>query len=111
MNSDQNIVDLKNGLSSEEIQSRLKKYGYNEVIEKVINPIKKFFKKFWGITPWMLEFTIILEFFLGKYFEAYVILGLLVFNAIIGFIQEEKAGSAIALLKQKLNIKARVKRN
>lgn len=111
MNSDQNIVDLKNGLSSEEIQSRLKKYGYNEVIEKVINPIKKFFKKFWGITPWMLEFTIILEFFLGKSFEAYVILGLLVFNAIIGFFQEEKASSAITLLKQKLNIKARVKRN
>ena len=111
MNSDQSIVDLKNGLNSVEIQNRLRIYGYNQVTEKTISPIKKFFKKFWGITPWMLEFTIILEFLLAKNLEAFVILGLLVFNAIIGFIQEEKANSAIGLLKQKLSIKARVKRN
>ena len=59
----------------------------------------------------MLEITIALEWALGKYFEMYVVMGLLVFNAILGFLQEERANSALELLKEKLKINARVKRN
>ena len=59
----------------------------------------------------MLEVTIALEWLLDKYFEAYIIVGLLVFNAILGFFQEEKANTALELLKEKLKINARVKRD
>ncbi|MGB9622979.1 MAG: HAD-IC family P-type ATPase, partial [Candidatus Bathyarchaeia archaeon] len=114
MNSpDRNLdacTDAVNGLSVEEAEKRLSEYGYNEVPEKKLNPVLKFAKKFWGLTSWMLELTVVMEWVFGKYLEAYVITALLVFNAIVSFIQEEKAGSAVDLLRQKLAVKARVKR-
>ncbi len=59
----------------------------------------------------MLEVTMVLTWFLGKHVEFYLILGLLLFNAMLGFIQEERANAALELLKQKLSINARVKRD
>lgn len=102
---------FENGLTTTEARERLIQYGYNEIVEEKTSPVVRFIRKFWGITPWMLEVTIALEWLLGKYFEAYIIVGLLVFNAILGFFQEEKANSALELLKQKLKINARVKRD
>ena len=104
-------TDLENGLALEEVQRRLDRYGFNEITEKKPNRVLSFVRKFWGITPWMLELTMGLEWFLGKHLEAYVVGGLLVFNAILGFVQEEKANAALDLLKQKLKINARAKRN
>ncbi len=103
-------MDWENGLDPEEVQKRLREYGYNEILEKGVNPALQLIRKFWGLTPWMLEITIALEWSLGKYFEMYVILGLLVFNAVLGFVQEERANSALELLREKLKINARVKR-
>jgi len=104
-------TNLENGLSTEEVQKRLGEYGYNEVPERRVSPVARFLKKFWGITPWMLEVTVALTWFLGKYLEMYVIAALLLFNGVLGFIQEEKANSAVTLLKQRLKVNARVKRN
>lgn len=59
----------------------------------------------------MLEATIVLEWATGKYLEMYIVLGLLLFNATLGFFQEERANSALELLKQRLRINARTKRN
>ena len=103
--------DLERGLTSEEVRKRIGEYGYNEVPEKRASRTVQFVKKFWGLTPWMLEITIGLEWALGKYFEMYVVMGLLAFNAVLGFFQEERADSALQLLKEKLKINARVKRN
>jgi H+-transporting ATPase len=103
-------IDL-NGLSSEEARKRLGASGYNEVPEEKDHPVVRFLKEFWGITPWMLEVTMALEWFLGKHFETYVVMGLLAFNAVLGFVQEERANSALELLKERLKIKARVRRD
>ena len=102
---------LDMGLDPGELSKRLQEYGHNEIAEEKESPVKAFLGKFWGVTPWMLEVTIVLELFLGKHLEAYVICGLLVFNAILGFVQEGRANTALELLKQKLRINARVKRN
>jgi H+-transporting ATPase len=104
-------TNLKTGLTSDEAKKRLDQYGPNEIADKRPSRVLSFLKKFWGVTPWMLEVTIGLEWFLGKHFEAYVVVGLLVFNAILGFTQEERANGALELLKQKLRINARVRRN
>lgn len=104
-------TDLERGLSSEEVQKKLREYGYNEVPERRENLTIRFLKKFWGITPWMLEITVALTWLLGKYLETAVITALLLFNGILGFLQEEKANSAVALLKQRLKVNARVKRD
>ena len=101
---------IGDGLSLEEVARRLSEYGPNEVPEKKTNPILRFAGKFWGLTPWMLEFTVALEWALSKYLEAEVIAILLLFNAAVSFIQEEKANSAVQLLRQKLTVKTRVKR-
>ncbi|EZQ11124.1 MULTISPECIES: plasma-membrane proton-efflux P-type ATPase [Acidianus] len=100
-----------NGLSEEEAEKRLRTYGYNEVKEKKESPIIKFLKKFWAPVPWMLEVTVIITFILGKFLDMYIILFLLIFNSIISFIQEKRAEDAVELLRQKLNVKARVLRD
>jgi H+-transporting ATPase len=104
-------ASLEAGLSSEEAQKRLAKYGYNEVPERRENPAVRILKRFWGVTPWMLEITVVLTWFLGKRLETYVILALLFVNGIVGFVQEERANSALALLKRRLKVSCRVKRN
>jgi H+-transporting ATPase len=99
------------GLSSEDAQRRLGEYGPNEVPERAASRGLKFAKKFWGIVPWVLELTAAVEWVLGKYAEVAVIIALLAANAIISFAQQEKANSALALLKQKLSVTTRVKRD
>ena len=68
------------GLTSLEAQKRLAQYGLNLVEEKKSNRFIVLAKKFWSPIPWMLELTIVLQFILGKYSEALIILALLVFN-------------------------------
>jgi len=45
----------------------------------------RFLKKFWGITPWMLELIIMLSWYLEKYLNVYIVTALLVFNAVLWF--------------------------
>src|SRR5512136_1437670 len=104
-------TDLDMGLNPEELSRRLAKYGYNEAPEKKTNRAVLFAKRFWGITPWMLEAALVITWFLGKHLEFYLILGLLFFNAVLGFLQEYRANAALQLLRQKLQVKARVKRD
>ncbi len=99
------------GLSSAEAESRLKKYGSNAIPEDRPNPWLSFLGKFWAPVPWMLEVTILLQLFLGKRDEAFVIFALLVFNAILSFVQESRANNALSLLKSRLEIKVRVLRD
>ncbi len=70
-----------------------------------------FLKHFWGLTAIMLEITIVLSFLLHKYIDVYVIGGLMLFNAIIGFIEESKAARTVQALKQSLQVIVRVLRN
>jgi len=109
--SSQSAAALGEGLTSEEARSRINEYGYNEVTERKTSSVVRFFKKFWGLSPWMLEMTVALEWLVGKYLEMYIVIGLLFFNAILSFFQEEKANSALELLRQRLRINARVKRD
>ena len=50
----------------------------------------------------MLEAAIVLQIGLGEYVEAAVVAGLLIFNATLGFLQEGRAGAALAALKKRL---------
>jgi len=59
----------------------------------------------------MLELIIILSWFLPKRSDAYIVLGLLMFNAIIGFVQEYNAANTVEALKKKLQINVKVLRD
>ncbi len=104
-------VQLDEGLSDEEVKKRQSIYGLNEVLEKKESRIILFLKNFWGLTAIMLELTILVSFLLYKYVNVYLIGGLMLFNAIIGFIQENKATKTVESLKKSLQVIARVLRN
>ena len=99
------------GLSQAEAQKRLTQYGPNEIEEKKTNPFLKFLAYFWGPIPWMIEVAVILSGVVRHWPDFFIILLLLVTNAVVGFWEEHQAGNAIAALKAKLAIKARVKRD
>ena len=99
------------GLSSGEATLRLKQFGPNEVAEEKPHPVLALLRKFWSPVPWMLEITILLQLVLGKRDEAAVIAVLLVVNAVLGYFQEGRANKALALLRRRLDIQARVLRD
>ena len=98
------------GLTREEAETRLRQYGPNAVREAKPHLFLAMARKFWAPVPWMLEATTILELILGKRPEAVIIGFLLVFNAGLGFVQENRAQNALALLRKRLPVKARVLR-
>ncbi len=99
------------GLSQAEAEKRLQQYGPNALPEQKVRLWLVLLGKFWAPVPWMLEVTILLELYLGKNVEALVIGFLLVFNAILSFIQENRAQNALTLLRQKLVVNARTLRD
>jgi len=115
MNTKDNIkqfgTDPAKGLNQNEVESNLKVYGYNEVSENKSNALFKFLSRFWGLTAWMLELIIVLSWFLHRHSDAYIVLGLLLFNAIVGFVQENNAANAVEALRKKLQINVKLLRD
>ncbi len=99
------------GLSQSEAQARLAKYGPNELPTEKSNPILKFLLYFWGPIPWMIEVAAILSAVVHRWNDFWIIFALLLMNAGVGFWEEFQAGNAVAALKAKLAIQARVKRD
>jgi len=99
------------GLTQAEAQKRLTLYGPNEIEEKKTNILLKFLSYFWGPIPWMIEVAVILSGVVRHWPDFFIILVLLIANAVVGFWEERQAGNAIAALKSKLAVKARVKRD
>ena len=104
-------TDLRLGLSSEEARRRAEVYGPNAVSEEKRNALLLFLRKFWGLTPWMLELTAILTWFLGNTVDTAIVLSLLLLNGVLGFFQETRANQAITFLRRQLQVNARVKRD
>jgi H+-transporting ATPase len=99
------------GLTEAEAAKRLTQYGSNEIEEKKTNPFLKFLSYFWGPIPWMIEIAVILSGVVRHWPDFFIILLLLLANAVVGFWEEHKAAGAIAALKAQLAVKARVKRD
>jgi H+-transporting ATPase len=99
------------GLTQAEAQKRLTQYGPNELTEKKTNLFLKFLSYFWGPIPWMIEIAVILSGMVRHWPDFFIILLLLVANAVVGFWEEREASNAIEALKAKLAVKARVKRD
>jgi H+-transporting ATPase len=104
-------TDLEIGLKKTEVEHRRQRFGFNEVPEKKPHPLWSFLKKFWGLTAWMLELIIVLSWILHKYADVYVVVGLLITNAIISYLEEQKASRAVEELKTKLQVQARTLRD
>src|ERR1700723_3265233 len=105
------INDQRDGLTSNEARRRLEKFGPNTMPDTALHPWRAALEKFWAPVPWMLETAVVLEVALGKYFEAGIIAGLLVFNAALGLFQEGRAQATLAALRSRLALNASVRRD
>ncbi len=99
------------GLSSAEAAGRLAEFGPNAVVEGRVHPLERVARHFWAPVPWMLEATIALQIVIGERLEALMIATLLVLNVGLAFFQESRANATLALLKQRLSLKVRVRRD
>ena len=99
------------GLSSGEAAARLVRYGANTVPEEHPHLVRALLGKLWGPVPWLLEAAIVLEAAAGKPVEAAIIAALVVFNGALSFAQEGRARGALALLRSRLAVRARVCRD
>ena len=105
------LASSPDGLTQAEAQKRLTQYGPNEIEEKKTNLLLKFLSYFWGPIPWMIEAAVILSGVVRHWPDFFIILVLLLSNAVVGFWEEHEAGNAIEALKARLAVKARVKRD
>src|ERR1700691_3147617 len=96
------LASSPDGLTQAEAEKRLTQYGPNEIEEKKTNPFLKFLSYFWGPIPWMIEVAVILSGIVRHWADFFIILLLLLSNAVVGFWEERQAGNAIAALKAKL---------
>ncbi|KAK4186091.1 putative type IIIA plasma membrane ATPase [Podospora australis] len=104
-------TDTRVGLTSEEVIQRRRKYGLNQMKEEKENLILKFFGFFVGPIQFVMEAAAVLAAGLEDWVDFGVICGLLLLNAVVGFVQEYQAGSIVDELKKTLALKAVVLRD
>ena len=90
-----------NGLSKEEAEERIKKYGYNELKEKEKSSvIKLFLETFKDPLVIILLIAALVQVFLGEVIESGIILAVVTLNAILSVVQSKKAEGSLDSLKK-----------
>ncbi|WP_306602918.1 cation-transporting P-type ATPase [Azonexus sp.] len=113
--SDDIILALKSrviGLSTAEASTRLAEFGPNRLPAAAReNVLKRFFKHFNDVLIYVLLGAAGITALLGHWLDTGVILGVVVINAFIGFIQEGKAEAALDGIRKMLSAHAQVRRD
>jgi len=100
------------GLSTDEVARRLKEYGYNKLPESKVDGLPVIFlRQFQSPLIYILLVASAIVFFMGETVDGSIILAVLVFNAIVGTIQEGKAQNTLLALKRFVETKATVFRD
>ncbi len=100
------------GLSSAEAEARLSQYGHNRLSPpKKQSALRRFLRQFHNVLIYVLIGASIVTAVLGHWIDSGVIIGVVVINAIIGFIQEGKAEQALDAIRQLLSHQAMAKRD
>ncbi|MDR2707221.1 MAG: cation-transporting P-type ATPase, partial [Nitrososphaerota archaeon] len=101
-----------NGLSNKEAAKRIEQFGKNKLPErKKDNVIKRFLLQFNNALIYVLLGAAVLTSLMGNWLDTGVILGVVIINAIVGHIQEDKAQKALDSVRNLLSLKANVMRN
>ena len=97
-------TDLHQGLPGEEVKRRIEKYGLNELKkEDRVSPFTLFVNQFKNILIIILLVATVLSGLAGETLDAFLILVIVLFCAILGFIQEYRAERALEALKKMLS--------
>ena len=100
------------GLSLQEAEQRLLEFGPNRLRPgKKKGPFARFLAQFHNVLIYVLLGAGVVTALLGHWIDSGVILGVVVINAFIGFIQEGKAEKALDAIRNMLSQQAMVKRD
>ncbi len=102
---------LPAGLTEAEAADRLARFGPNALAEERRHLVRTLATKLTGPVPYLLEAAVVLELAAGKATEAVIVAVLVVFNGVLSFVQEGRAASALSLLRSRLAVRARVRRD
>ena len=101
----------KSGLSSDEAKRRLAQYGRNALEDRTESKWHKLLSYFWGPLPFLIEAAAVISAVRRDWPDFVVVTGLLLYNAAVGFWQDNKAANALAALKKGLAPRARALRD
>jgi magnesium-transporting ATPase (P-type) len=105
------LASSRQGLGDEEAQARLGKHGRNVLPSpRRRGPLLRFLLQFHNVLIYVLLAAAVVTAWLGEFVDAGVILGVVVVNAIIGFLQEGKAERALDAIRNMLSLNAQVLR-
>lgn len=94
-------ADLEKGLSPEEVKTRQKQFGPNEIQEgERPSLIILFFSQFKDFMIIVLLLATLISGLLGEYIDALAIISIVLLNGILGFFQEYRAERSLAALKE-----------
>jgi len=97
-------TDAQKGLSAAEVPRRLAQYGPNELTkEEGVTPLMLFVNQFKNLLIIILMIAIVLSALVGEIVDAAIIAVIVLFVAVLGFVQEYRAERAIEALKKMLS--------
>ena len=97
-------TDARDGLSSTEVVRRLEQYGTNELThEEGVSPLVLLLGQFKNILVIILLVAIVLSAVVGEVMDAAIIAVIVLFVAVLGFVQEYRAERALDALKKMLS--------
>jgi calcium-translocating P-type ATPase len=101
----------RSGLSTTDVQRRLEKYGHNKLPEgRKRGPFMRFFMQFNNVLVYVLLAAGFVKLMIGLWLDASIILGVVILNALLGFVQEGKAEQALESIRNMLSAEARTLR-
>ncbi len=93
-------IDPEQGWEEKEVKNIREKYGKNILPQKQeISPLEIFLKQFKDLLILILFLAAGISFYAGQMANGYIILGVILFNAVMGFIQEYQAEKAVESIK------------
>ena len=111
-------TNIKTGLSEEDVKIRQEEFGKNKIEEgKKVSLLVKFLAQFKDFMIMILilaaGISALVSYFegTGDYFDSVIIIAIVIFNGIIGLIQENRAEKSIEALKKMSAPIAKVRRN
>src|SRR5262245_7017899 len=105
-------TDPRKGLDTNEVSQRISKYGANRLPEgKKQGPFMRFLSQFNNILVYVLLAAGFVKLMVGLWLDAAIILGVVIINALLGFIQEGKAEKALDSIRNMLSADARALRD
>lgn len=105
-------TDIKHGLNDQQVLKQRELFGENKLQEgKKASLLQLFLKQFNNSMIIILMIASLISFFLGERTDAMIIMAIVILNAILGVVQEDRAEKALSALKEMSAPLAKVLRN